>query len=240
MAAASKTVKRIHLESGGTSAAIVLDDADFPACAKWAALMATTHAGQGCSLTSRLLVPRRHHDDIVRLIAHNFDAVRCGDPADPGTHMGPLISDKLRDEVDGMVRRAIAEGATLVVGGNVVRPGYFYEATLLAGVDPDSQIARDEISGPVLIVLAYDDDDDAVRIANHWIRGLSGAVFGSHDRAVRVARRVRSSRLSVNGGSYSLAAGTAGCHEPAGIGREVGVAALEEFLERKTFAAVIA
>ncbi len=224
MAAASNTVKRILLESGGTSAAIVLDDADFPACAEWAVVMATTHAGQGFSLTSRLLVPRRHHDEIVRLLAQRFDAVRYGDPADPATQMGPLISDKLRDEVHGMVKRAVAAGATVVVGGSMVRPGYFYEPTLVTNVGVDSQIARDHVSGPVLIVIAYDDDDHAIRIANTWTKDLPGAVFGSHDRAVRVARRVRSSTLSVNGGNDPHAA---------------GVAALEEFLERKTFAAVI-
>ncbi|MDQ2636804.1 MAG: aldehyde dehydrogenase family protein, partial [Actinomycetota bacterium] len=123
MAAASDTLKRVFLELGGKSAAIVLDDADFATAALFSAFSMVSHAGQGCALTSRLLVPRKHHDEIVELVKTNFAMVRYGDPADPATYMGPLISDKQRDKVDGMVRRAVDAGATLVTGGHKVDPG---------------------------------------------------------------------------------------------------------------------
>ncbi len=240
MAAASGTVKKVFLELGGKSAMIVLDDADFPTAAMMAAFMITSHAGQGCALTSRILVPRKHHDEIVDMLKQNLDMVSYGDPADLGTYMGPLISERQRAKVHGMVERAIEDGATLVTGGQRIEgPGYFYAPTLLVGVDPDSEIAQEEIFGPVLAVIAYDDEDDAVALANNSIYGLSGAVMGSHDRAVAVARRVRTGTLSINGGNYAGPDSPFGGYKQSGVGREMGVAGLEEFLERKTFAAVI-
>src|SRR6202045_1647572 len=142
MAAASETVKHVFLELGGKSAAIILDDADFSTAALFAAFSMASHAGQGCALTSRLLVPKKHHDEIVNLIAQNFSLVRHGDPADEKTYMGPLISERQRDKVDGMVQRAVEAGATLVTGGQRLDPGYFYPPTLLTDVDPDSGIAQ--------------------------------------------------------------------------------------------------
>jgi acyl-CoA reductase-like NAD-dependent aldehyde dehydrogenase len=238
MAAASSTVKRVFLELGGKSAVIVLDDADFAAAAQFAAFSIVTHAGQGCALTSRLLVPRTHHDEIVELITKNFAMVRYGDPSDRRTYMGPLISEKQRDKVDAMVQRAVEAGATLVTGGERVDPGFFYTPTLLTNVDPDSEIAQEEVFGPVLAVIAFDDDDDAVRIANNSIYGLAGAVFGSQDRAVALARRIRTGSLAINGGNYFLPDSPFGGFKQSGIGKEMGVAGLEEFLERKTFATV--
>lgn len=239
MAAASETLKKVFLELGGKSAAIVLDDADFNTAALFSAFSMVTHAGQGCALTSRLLVPRKHKDEIVELVRSNFGLVRFGDPADPKTYMGPLISGKQRDKVDGMVQRAIAEGATLVTGGEKIDPGFFYTPTLLADVDPDSEIAQEEVFGPVLAVIAYDDDDDAVRIANNSIYGLSGAVFGSQDRALSIARRIRTGTFSINGGNYFSPDSPFGGYKQSGIGREMGRAGLEEFLESKTFATVV-
>lgn len=237
MAAASDTVKRVFLELGGKSAVIMLDDADFTNAAMFAAFSMVTHAGQGCALTSRLLVPRSHHDEIVELIAQNFAHVRHGDPADPKTYMGPLINGRQRDKVDGMVQRAVAAGATLVTGGKPLNPGYFYAPTLLTDVDPDSEIAQEEIFGPVLVVIAFDDDDDAVRIANNSIYGLAGAVFSrDQERALGVARRIRAGSFSVNGGNYFGADSPFGGFKQSGVGREMGVAGLEEFLESKTFA----
>jgi aldehyde dehydrogenase (NAD+) len=236
MAAASETVKRVFLELGGKSAVIMLDDADFATAGMFAAFSMVTHAGQGCALTSRLLVPRKHHDEIVELIAANFAKVRHGDPADPKTYMGPLINERQRDKVDGMVRRAVAAGATLVTGGKRLDPGYFYAPTLLADVDPDSEIAQEEIFGPVLVVIGFD-DDDAVRIANNSIYGLAGAVFSAdQDRALAVARRIRAGSFSVNGGNYFGADSPFGGFKQSGVGWKMGVAGLEEFLERKTFA----
>jgi acyl-CoA reductase-like NAD-dependent aldehyde dehydrogenase len=239
MAAASETLKKVFLELGGKSAAIVLDDADFGTAALFSAFSMVTHAGQGCALTSRLLVPARHKDEIVEMIKNNFGHVRYGDPADPKTYMGPLISEKQRDKVDGMVQRAVEAGATLVTGGEKVDPGYFYTPTLLADVDPDSEIAQEEVFGPVLAVIAYEDDDDAVRIANNSIYGLSGAVFGSEDRALAVARRIRTGTFSINGGNYFSPDSPFGGYKQSGIGREMGTAGLEEFLESKTFATVV-
>ncbi|GFG74585.1 aldehyde dehydrogenase family protein [Mycobacterium botniense] len=237
MAAASDTVKRVFLELGGKSAVILLDDADFTAASMFAAFSMVTHAGQGCALTSRLLVPKTKHDEIVELIAANFAKVRHGDPADPKTLMGPLISERQRDKVDGMVQRAIAAGATLVTGGKKVDPGFFYAPTLLTNVDPNSEIAQEEIFGPVLVVIAFDNDDDAVRIANNSIYGLAGAVFSrDQDRALAVARRIRTGSFSINGGNYFAPDCPFGGFKQSGVGREMGVAGLEEFLERKTFA----
>ena len=240
MAAASDTVKRVFLELGGKSAMIVLDDADFATCAMMAAFMITSHAGQGCAITSRLLVPRSHHDEIVELVKQNLAMVPYGDPSDPGTYMGPLINERQRDKVDDMVQRAVQAGATLVAGGKKIDgPGFFYEPTLLTDVDLGSEIAQEEVFGPVLVVIPYDDDDDAVRIANDSIFGLSGAVIGSDERAIAVGRRIRTGTLSINGGNYSAPDSPFGGYEQSGIGREMGVAGLEEFLERKTFAMVV-
>ncbi len=239
MAAASETCKRVFLELGGKSAAIVLDDADFDTAALFSAFATASHAGQGCAITTRMLVPRKHHDEIVEKIKNNLGVITYGDPSDPNTYMGPLISEKQRDKVDGMVKRAVDAGATLVAGGEKVTPGFFYTPTLLTDVEPDSEIAQEEVFGPVLVVIAYDDDDDAVQIANNSIYGLSGAVYGSEDRAIAVARRIRTGTLSINGGMYYGADSPFGGYKQSGIGREMGAAGLEEFLERKTFATVV-
>jgi acyl-CoA reductase-like NAD-dependent aldehyde dehydrogenase len=239
MESASGTVKKVFLELGGKSAMIVLDDADFAAAAMFAGFTICSHAGQGCALTSRLLVPAEHHDAIVEQVATAMGRVRYGDPADPKTFMGPLISERQRDKVDGMVQRAVAAGATLVTGGKRVDPGFFYAPTLLAGVDPASEIAQEEVFGPVLAVIAYDDEDHAVRIANDSIYGLSGAVHSrDQERAISVARRIRTGSFSINGGNYFGADAPFGGFKQSGIGREMGTAGFEEFLDSKTFAVV--
>ncbi len=240
MAAASETLKKVFLELGGKSAAIVLDDADFNTAALFSAFAMVTHAGQGCALTSRLLVPRKHHDEIVELVKNNFGLVRYGDPTDP-EHLHGSADQR---EAARQGRRAWSSapsrpGATLVTGGEKVDPGYFYTPTLLTDVDPDSEIAQEEVFGPVLVVIAYDDDDDAVRIANNSIYGLSGAVFGSEDRALAVARRIRTGTFSINGGNYFSPDSPFGGYKQSGIGREMGSAGFEEFLESKTFATVV-
>ena len=239
MAAASETLKKVFLELGGKSAAIVLDDADFDMAALFAAFSMVTHAGQGCALTSRLLVPAERKNEIVEKIKTNFGHVRYGDPNEAGVYMGPLISEKQRDKVDAMVKRAVEAGATLVTGGEKKGPGFFYTPTLLADVDPDAEIAQEEVFGPVLVVIAYADDDDAVRIANNSIYGLSGAIFGGQDRALGMARRIRTGTFSINGGNYFSPDAPFGGYKQSGIGREMGEAGLEEFMERKTFATVL-
>ncbi|MCX4815979.1 aldehyde dehydrogenase family protein [Streptomyces sp. NBC_01239] len=240
MEAASRTVKKVFLELGGKSAMIVLDDADFAVAAMFAAGTICSHSGQGCALTSRLLVPREHHDEIVAMVAAGLGRIPLGDPADPKTFAGPLISERQRDKVDGMVERAVAAGANLVTGGEKVDPGFFYRPTLLSNVDPDSEIAQDEVFGPVLVVIPYDDDDDAVRIANNSIFGLSGGIQSADDeRAIALARRIRTGTFSINGGNYFAADVPFGGYKQSGIGRESGVAGLEEFLEYKAFAVVV-
>ncbi|MGK8503095.1 aldehyde dehydrogenase family protein [Nocardia asiatica] len=241
MAAASGTLKRVFLELGGKSAMILLDDADYTKAALFAAFSVVTHAGQGCALTTRVLVPRQDHDKVAELIAGNFAHVTHGDPSDPKTYMGPLISERQREKVHGMVQRAVAAGATLVTGGEKLDPGYFYKPTLLANVDPDSEIAQEEVFGPVLALIPYTDEEDAVRIANNSIYGLSGAVFGADsERAKAVARRVRTGTSSINGGNYFHPDAPFGGYKQSGIGREMGRVGLEEFLERKTLAEVVA
>jgi len=240
MAAASGSVKRVFLELGGKSAMIVLDDADITKAAMFAAFTICSHSGQGCALTSRLLVPRARHDEIVQMVAAGLDRVRVGDPTDPRVNMGPLISEEQRDKVDGMVRRAVDEGAVLVRGGKRVDPGFFYAPTLLAEVDPVSEIAQEEVFGPVLAVIAYDDEDDAVRIANNSRYGLSGAVHSAdEDRAVRIARRIRTGTFSINGGNYFAPDVPFGGYKQSGIGRENGRSGFEEFLEEKAFARIV-
>jgi len=237
MAAASATVKRVFLELGGKSAMVVLDDADLAAPLGMAAFATCSHAGQGCAITTRMLVPRQSHDAIVAQVAAALDQVTYGDPADHGNYMGPLISERQRDKVDGMVQRAVAAGATLVTGGKKVDPGFFYTPTLLTNVDPDSEIAQEEVFGPVLAIIPHDGDDDAVRIANNSIYGLSGAVFsGDADRALAAARRIRAGTLSVNGGAWFGPDVPFGGFKQSGVGREMGTAGLEEFLETKSLA----
>jgi aldehyde dehydrogenase (NAD+) len=238
MAAAAGTVKKTFLELGGKSAFIVMDDADLSLATMFSGFTICSHAGQGCAITSRLLVPEPKLDEAVEQVAGVLAGVPYGDPRDPGTMMGPLISEAQRQRVDGYVQGAVAEGATAVTGGKAPdRPGYFYEPTLLTGVDPDATVAQEEVFGPVLVVHGYRDDDDAVAIANNSIFGLSGAVFGTDpERATGVARRIRAGTISVNGGMYYGPDAPFGGYKQSGIGREMGVPGLEEYLELKTIA----
>ena len=236
MAAASATIKRVFLELGGKSALVVLDDADLRGPIGTATFATCSHAGQGCAIPTRMVVPRAQHDAIVEQVAAGLRSVAYGDPADKANYMGPLISERQRDKVDGLVQRAVAAGATLVTGGEKVNPGYFYTPTLLTNVDPDSEIAQEEAFGPVLVIIPHDGDDDAVRIANNSIYGLSGAVFGSAERALAVARRIRTGTVGVNGGAWFGPDVPFGGFKQSGVGREMGAAGLEEFLESKSLA----
>ena len=236
MAAASATIKRVFLELGGKSALVVLDDADLRGPIGTATFATCSHAGQGCAIPTRMVVPRAQHDAIVEQVAAGLRSVAYGDPADKANYMGPLISERQRDKVDGLVKRAVAAGATLVTGGEKVNPGYFYTPTLLTNVDPDSEIAQEEAFGPVLVIIPHDGDDDAVRIANNSIYGLSGAVFGSDERALAVARRIRTGTVGVNGGAWFGPDVPFGGFKQSGVGREMGAAGLEEFLETKSLA----
>jgi len=240
MADAGATVKKVFLELGGKSACIVLDDAPLDLAAMMAAFTITSHAGQGCAITSRLLVPASVHDEIVELTASMMAGVAVGDPSDPSNMMGPLISEQQRQKVDGYVRGAVAEGGTVVTGGkapDALPDGYFYEPTLVTGLGPDATLAQEEVFGPVLVVLPYRDDDEAVAIANNSSFGLSGTVFGTdEERATNVGRRIRTGTVSVNGGMWYGADAPFGGYKQSGIGREMGVLGLVEYLEVKTLA----
>jgi aldehyde dehydrogenase (NAD+) len=240
MAAASTTLKRVFLELGGKSAFVLLDDGDVNMASLFCSYAATSHSGQGCAITSRLVVPRNRMDEAVDVARTTLEGIPYGDPTDPANMMGPLISAKQREKVAGYVDRAIAEGAKAVVGGHApehLPRGFYYEPTLLVGVDENSAVAQDELFGPVLVVLPHDGDDDAVRVANNSIFGLSGSVMSAdRDRALGVARRIRAGTMSVNGGVYYGPDAPFGGYKQSGIGREMGAAGLNEFLELKTFA----
>ncbi|MFI5497984.1 aldehyde dehydrogenase [Nocardia asteroides] len=240
MAAAAATVKKVFLELGGKSAFVVLDDADLRTACGMAAFAVCVHAGQGCALSTRLLVPRARYDEAVAITAKALAGIRPGDPDHAGTVCGPLISSRQRERVEGYLDLARREGGTILVGGG--RPaereqGWFVEPTLIAGLSPDSVVAQEEIFGPVLVVLPYDDDDDAVRIANNSPYGLSGSVWGTDpDRVDKVVSGIRTGTLSVNGGTWYSVDAPFGGYKQSGIGREMGVAGFEEYLETKLVA----
>jgi aldehyde dehydrogenase (NAD+) len=238
MAAAAPTLKKVFLELGGKSAAIVLDDADVAAAAGATAFAACIHAGQGCAITTRLVVPRERYDEAVAVAAATMESIGAKDPADPRTICGPVISQAQRDRVEGYLRLAEEEGGRIVTGGHVIdRPGFWVEPTVVAGLDNSSRPAQEEIFGPVLVVIPHDGDDDAVRIANDSPYGLSGSVdSGDLERAKAVARRIRTGTLAVNGGVWFSPDAPFGGYKQSGLGREMGVAGFEEYLEVKTIA----
>ena len=239
MAAASTTLKKVFLELGGKSAMVVLDEENVDGGAFGCSMAANSHAGQGCAITSRLLVPRAHMDRAVKMATEIFEGLGVGDPFDPANYVGPLISAKQRDKVQGMVDRAVDAGATIVTGGSSTQheKGFFFQPTVIVGADENSEIAQDEVFGPVLVVLPHDGDDDAVRIANNSKYGLSGGILAAdRERALGVARRIRTGTLSVNGGMWHAADAPFGGYKQSGIGRENGVAGLEEFLQTKLLA----
>lgn len=241
MAAASDTLKKVFLELGGKSAFLALDDESVEAAAFVCSMAANSHAGQGCAITSRLAVPRAKLDEAVATTVGVFESLVVGDPSDPGTYVGPLISAAQRDKVHAMVQRAVADGATVASGGAPVETdtGFFYQPTVIVGADENSEIAQHEVFGPVLCVFPHDGDDDAVRFANNSHFGLSGSVLATdRERAVGVARRVRAGTMSVNGGLWHAPDAPFGGYKQSGIGRENGVAGMEEFLQTKTLAEV--
>jgi aldehyde dehydrogenase (NAD+) len=240
MASAAESLKRVFLELGGKSAFIVLDDADLASACSLAAFTASTHAGQGCAITTRLLVPRSRYDEAVETTAATMSALGCGDPNDPGTVCGPLVSARQRDRVERYLSLAVDEGGSFACGGS--RPadrdrGFFIEPTLVTGLDNSARVAREEIFGPVLVAIAHDGDDHAVQLANDSPYGLSGAVHSADiDRAWSVARRIRTGTLSINGGVWYGGDVPFGGYKASGIGREMGVAGFEEYLETKAVA----
>ena len=233
------TLKRVFLELGGKSAMIVLDDADFTSVIPSAAWICM-HAGQGCAMQSRLMLPRSRYDEGVALITAAMSSFTWGDGNDLTQVLGPVISEKQMNRILGYIKTGVDEGAKLVLGGS--RPGepakgWYIEPTLFVDVDNSMTIAQEEIFGPVLVVIPYDDDDDAVRIANDSHYGLSGSVFsGSEERATAVARRLRTGSIGINGGMWYAADMPYGGYKDSGVGRQNGVEGMEQYVETKIVA----
>ena len=239
MAAAASTIKRVTLELGGKSAAVLLDDADLAATIPGLSFGVCTHAGQACAAITRLLVPRARLEEAVVIAKATMEAVPWGDPTDPSNFMGPLINARQRERVLEYYRIAHRDGRVVLGGQPTDRfeRGYYVEPTLITDVDPKSPVAQEEIFGPALVVLPYDDDDDAVRIADGTIYGLSSAVFSTDlERAMGVARRFRAGTVGVNGAQWFDPGSPFGGYKQSGLGREWGTEGLEDFLEVKTIA----
>lgn len=237
MSVASQTLKPVFLELGGKSVNLVLDDVDLAEVIPGAA-GACFHAGQGCAIPTRVLVPNARYDEAVDLATEAFAAWGYGDPAEPAFLMGPLISKKQQERVLGYIKSGKAEGARLAYGGGVPdkpEKGFWVEPTLFVDVDNSMTIAQEEIFGPVVCLIGYEDDDDAVRIANDSTYGLSGSISsGDLERAKGVARRIRTGTLGLNGGIWYGADAPFGGYKQSGIGRQCGIEGLEIFTETKT------
>jgi aldehyde dehydrogenase (NAD+) len=234
------TMKRLFLELGGKSATIVLEDADF-AMACLIGIAPCMHAGQGCAIPTRMLLPRSRYDEGVELLRAMYEGIAPGDPQDPATLCGPLISAKQRERVRGYIHKGIDEGAKLLVGGADAPPaferGFFVEPTLFVDVDNSMTIAQEEIFGPVLAVIPYEDEDDAVRIANDSIYGLAGNVMSSSlEHSQAVARRLRAGFIGLNGGAPYGADVPFGGYKASGVGRQNGYVGFEQYLEVKSVA----
>jgi aldehyde dehydrogenase (NAD+) len=239
MAAAATTVKKVFLELGGKSANIVLDDADLDRVIP-GVVSVCAHAGQGCALTTRLLLPRSLYEAGVAAATAALEGVAFGDPLNPAHLQGPLISARQRQRVLGYIEQGRAEGARLTTGGGIpahLPTGYYVEPTVFADVDPKATIAQEEIFGPVLAIIPFADDAESVRIANDSIYGLSGAVHSNDEaRALAVARQVRTGTMSINGAMWFSVETPFGGYRQSGLGRENGVLGFEEYLETKVVA----
>jgi aldehyde dehydrogenase (NAD+) len=235
---AAPTVKRVAQELGGKSANILLDDADFGQAVRSGAGDVFENTGQSCDAPTRMLVPADRLEEAAALAAEVANATVVGDPRDENTEVGPLVSELQWNKVQGLIQKGIDEGATLVAGGTGLPEGldkgYFARPTVFANVSNDMTIAREEIFGPVLSIIPYADEDDAVRIANDTPYGLSGYVSsGSLDRARKVAARMRTGMVHINGAGLDSAAPFGGFKQ-SGNGREWGAHGMEEFLEVKS------
>ncbi|MBI2168922.1 MAG: aldehyde dehydrogenase family protein [Actinobacteria bacterium] len=235
---AAQRVARVALELGGKSPNVILDDADLERAVRAGVNGCFLNSGQTCTALTRMLVPRERHDEAVEIAVRVASEFNVGDPLDDNTKLGPLISDTQRDRVRSYIQKGIDEGADLALGGpeapEGLDSGYFVKPTVFANVRNDMTIAQEEIFGPVLSIIPYEDEEDAVRIANDTVYGLAAAVWsGDDDRAQRVARRIRSGQVDVNGGGFNPMAPFGGFKQ-SGHGRELGRYGLEEFLETKS------
>ena len=236
---AAQSVKRVALELGGKSASVILDDADLATAVKGTVNGCYLNSGQTCTALTRMLVPDSLYQDAARIAAEVAKSFTVGDPLAETTRLGPLSSQAQLERVRGYIRKGLQEGAELLAGGaeppeGVPPGGYYVKPTVFGRVRNDMTIAREEIFGPVLSIIAYKDEEDAVRIANDTVYGLAGAVWSRNEaRAQRVARRIRAGQVDVNGGAFNMNAPFGGFKQ-SGHGREAGVYGLEEFLEYKS------
>ncbi|MFG2813636.1 aldehyde dehydrogenase [Streptomyces sp. NPDC048410] len=230
-------LKRVTLELGGKSAAVLLDDADLAAAAESLRVGSFRNSGQVCSLKTRIVVPRSREAEFLDVFRSVVSSMPVGDPKDPGTQIGPLVSARQRERVEGYIESGRAQGARVVLGGE--RPadlaeGFFVEPTVFAGVTPSMTIAQEEIFGPVVSVLTYDDEDQAVAIANDSSYGLNGSVFTADpERGVALARRIRTGTVEVNGSPVGFHAPIGG-FKSSGIGREAGLEGFDAYVELKS------
>ncbi|MCH8334172.1 aldehyde dehydrogenase family protein [Candidatus Sumerlaeota bacterium] len=235
---AAKDIKKVSLELGGKSACIILEDADLKKAVKGGIGSCYANAGQTCCAQTRMLVPRKLHDEAAAIAKEIAESLNQGDPLDESTNLGALISETQRERVRAYIEKGIEEGATLITGGAAapegLDKGYFIRPTVFANVSNDMTIAREEIFGPVLSIIPYEDEDDAVRIANDTIYGLSGGVWsGTQEHAEAVGRRIRTGQVSINAGVYNINAPFGG-YKQSGNGRENGTFGFEEFLQVKS------
>ncbi|PWR09785.1 aldehyde dehydrogenase family protein [Micromonospora acroterricola] len=236
-AVAAASVKRVALELGGKGANIILDDADLPEAVNRGLMMAFTNGGQVCGAWPRMLVPASRQDEVVALAVEAARQYTVGDPTDEATRIGPMASEAHRRKVVGYIERGIADGARLVLGGpdrpDGLAKGAYVQPTIFADVDPTSAIAQEEIFGPVLTIIPYADEEEAVAIANGTLYGLTSGVFGEPEHALAVAKRLRVGQVDVNAGHWNPLAPFGG-YKQSGNGREFGRFGLEEFLETKS------
>ncbi|CAN7608063.1 aldehyde dehydrogenase family protein [Rhizobacter sp. LjRoot28] len=237
---ASATIKRVALELGGKSASIILDDADFPTAVRGSVGACFLNAGQTCTAHTRMLVPESRYEEAAQLAVAATEAYRVGDPFEETSTMGPVASKAQQKTVNEYIEIGLSEGAELLTGGlgapeGLQSRGYYVRPTVFGRVKPESRLAQEEVFGPVLSIITYKDEADAIRIANNTQYGLSGGVWSSSDaRAQQVARKMRTGQVDINGGTFNMLAPFGG-YKQSGNGREFGKYGLEDFLELKSF-----